>query len=190
MIAAYTAGPDVSYLCPPLCLRKDSETTITWAAYRERGDAKILSWRQAGINATCHSIPLLIDDSPTLRIFALDATGEIVLFCHGNSRFICFAEGELEAKWEWSVPYPTTYMEVFKAEECPLTNTLSGYVLLIVSNEARFYSLRSLENPPELIFSFNNVYSLFMCSNIRRLVVCHAHFQRLLHRCWGFLAKR
>jgi hypothetical protein len=152
VVSAYTAGPDVHYLCAPLCIRQNTETTVTWAAYTEKEDMKILCWTQSGINSVAHSIQISIEENQEISFLPVDESGENVLCSHGDSRFTCYTNQQSHARWTWE-PGKPTHMEVFRAKECPLTEKSEGFMVMLVFRRIDFYSIKSPGDWAEAIFS-------------------------------------
>lgn len=74
---------------------------------------------------------------------------------YGNSRFECYENGRKEATWTWVGPERVIYLQTFKAIDCPLTEKLDGYVLLLISGHANFYLLSSAAGPEEAMLSLS-----------------------------------
>jgi hypothetical protein len=155
VVSAYSTGLDVKFLCAPVCSRQDSETTTTWTLFEEKGDVKLQCWAQNGVESTSHTIRLSKTTPGVCSLHPIDETGDSVIVSHGNSQLECYQNERKEAMWTWAAPERVAYLQTFKATDCPLTQNLDGYILLLVSDHARFYLLSSATRPEEAIQSFS-----------------------------------
>ena len=166
VISAYSLGLDAKFLCPPISVRTESETTTTWFLYIERADRKLVCWKQNGVDSTEYTISLSSQTSMEQSLIAFDESGsEYVLVSSDNSHLECYKNHQSEPVWKMDIPWKSRLLETFKAKDCPLTQKHdTGLVLLTVSEHAYFLPV-SLESalPTEAIISIAlpKVQSLF-----------------------------
>lgn len=140
-------APDVKFLCAPVCLRSDTQTTRTWVAYEQKGDWKLLCWTQTGVESSTDVIELESDKSKIRSLLPIDDSGESILVTYEDSRVQCYKRENSDALWTSEIIGSASHLHTFKAKDSPLTQNLDGFVLLAISHEARIYTI-SADAPP------------------------------------------
>lgn len=170
VVSAYSTGLDVKFLCAPLCVRQDVETTVTWTIYEEKGDVKLLCWTQRGVDSSTHTIQLAPKSTVIKSILPIDDTGDTIFVNFDNSRVESYRLGESEALSTWQIPTKTTYLKIFKANECSLTEKYNGSILLVLAERAHFHSISSSGQVSDSILSVTlpDVPIHFVQTNFRR----------------------
>lgn len=144
----YSVGPDVDrFLCAPVCIRSDTETTRTWMVYDEKEDRKLLCWTQTGVESSSDIIELPSEKCNIRSLLQIDDSGESVLVAYSDSRVHCYKRGNSDAQWTSEIPGSPSYLRTFKATDSPPTQKLQGFVLLAISQESRIYTV-SPDAPP------------------------------------------
>ena len=118
-------------------------------------------WKLLGPSRT----PLISPTKSQLQLLAVAETGDAVVLV-SNGRLECYESGKAEALWTWQTPGDSTSLQTFLGNECPLTNEITGSVLLSASNDIRLYSL-SPNAEPALLTSLPLVD---VCSSQRDLI--------------------
>lgn len=134
-----------------MCIRQDVDTTVTWSLYEEKGEVKLLWWTQRGVDSN-HTV-LYTEKSSGMSLLPIDDTGDAILVYHSNTRFECYKIGEANAVWSWDVNVKPTHLRTFNASESSFTQKFEGYILLVVTEQAKFYSISSTDRPSEAILS-------------------------------------
>ena len=134
-----------------MCIRRDADTTVTWTLYEEKGEVKLLCWTQRGVDSN-HTF-LYVKKNSGMSLLPVDDTGDAILVYHSNTRFECYKNGEANALRSWNVNVKPTHLQTFDASECSFTQKFEGYILLLITEQAKFYSISSSERPSKVILS-------------------------------------
>jgi hypothetical protein len=121
---------------------------VTWAAYEEKGDLKLIRWKQKGVDYTTKIITLQPAKRKITWLLALDPVGESVLLNYENAELECYGFSQEAIRWTWNSPRKSSSLQLFRASECPLTQSSQGSVLLAISDQLDFYTI-SAENGVE-----------------------------------------
>src|SRR5271169_6264851 len=106
VISAYTLGLDAKFLCPPISVRTDSETTMTWFLYMEKGDRKLVCWSQHGVDCMEYTISVSSQTSTERSLIAFDeSSSEYVLVSSDNSHLECYKNHQSEPVWKMDIPW-------------------------------------------------------------------------------------
>lgn len=147
MLSAFSTGPEVKFLCSPVSIRLDAENTVTFAVTEEKGDLTLLRWTQTGVEYSTQKMPLSVKKSDILSLHAIDESGESILVNYSNTRLECVDAGSSKVKWTWNVPNKAAYVRTFNAKHSAISKDIQGHILLVISEQAQYYSL-SMNNPP------------------------------------------
>ena len=158
---------DAKFLCPPISVRTDSETTTTWFLHMEKGDKKLVCWSQLGVDSTEYTIS--VSSSQTSGEWSLiafdESSSEYVLVSSDNSHLECYKHGQSEHVWELDIPWKIRSLETFKAKDCPLTQKHDTRLVLLAVSEHAYFLAISPENAastePIMTVALPKVPSLF-----------------------------
>jgi hypothetical protein len=125
--------------------RRNPETTVTWTVLKGKEDTKLFCWTQSGVDCKTEAIPISLK-KPRLQLLAIAETGDAVVLV-SNGRLECYESGKAEASWTWQIPGDSSSLKTFLGSECPLTNEITGWVLLSASNDIHLYSLSPNTTP-------------------------------------------
>jgi hypothetical protein len=134
-----------------VCIRRDADTTVTWTLYEEKGEVKLLCWTQRGVDSN-HTIRYIKKNSG-MSLLPIDDTGDAILVYYSNTRFEYYKNGEADVHCSWDVNVKPTRLQTFNASECSFTQKFEGYILLLIAEQAKFYSISSSNRPSKVILS-------------------------------------
>jgi hypothetical protein len=140
-------------LCAPVCIRTKTEISRTWVAYEEKEDLKLLCWSEAGVDSSADITQLAVEKSEIQSLLSVDESGQAILVIYKNSQIHCYKEGKSERQWTWEIPSSSSLLRTFKATDSLLTQKLEGFVLLVVSDQARLYTISAETQPTETTVS-------------------------------------
>ena len=152
-MAAFSTGPEVKFLCSPVSIRFDLENSVTFAVTEEKGDVTLLRWIQAGVEYSTQKMQLSTKKSDTLSLHVIDDSGDCILVNYNNTRLECVEVGSSKVNWTWNLPTKTTNVSTFDAKHLAETKNAEGYALLVISEQAQFYSVSATNPPTEPILS-------------------------------------
>lgn len=136
-----------------MSIRFDLENSVTFAVTEEKGDVTLLRWIQAGVEYSTQKMQLSMKKSDTLSLHVIDDSGDCMLVNYNNTRLECVEVASSKVNWRWNLSTKTTNISTFDAKQLVETKNADGFVLLVLSEQAQFYSVSATNPPTEPILS-------------------------------------
>ena len=152
-MSAFSTGPEVKFRCSPVAIRLDPENSVTFALTEEKGDTMLLRWVQNGVEYSTQKMPLSMKKSGILSLHVIDDMGDYVLVSYNNTRIECVDVAASKVEWTWNTTSKAAYISTFNAKYSSAFKDSHGYILLVGSGQAQFYSLSTTNPPGESILS-------------------------------------